>query len=550
MFNQFHDILPGSGVKETVEHALGLFQENLANTGMIRTRSLRALAGKIDTSALAPDCAAAGADMGLGAGVGNDAWWGDVSTLGAGECGADPFVVFNPAPFTRDEQVQLKVWNRELPDGHVLIRDSEGKAVVGQVIERGNYWGHSFAVVSFPAKALPAMGYRAYVVDIGAGEAPASPAYVKETGRPIYGLGYVQAQMANPLVMGNEHLELTISGEAGGIISCIDKATGEEFVGDGVLGAIEREQEAPHGMTAWQLGAIVDTAQPLADAVLTMTQRGPNVATVQLAGKHNDSDYRLTISLAAGSREIGFDLDVNWLERGDPETGVPALRASFPLGIEDGKANFEIACGHIERDTDGGESPALNWVDLSGIGYDGDVTMGATLLNDCKYGHQVFEDAIRLTLLRSSYDPDPLPEIGRHNIRFALVPHVGAFDAGEATRAGYAFNHPVITVGTTVHEGELPAESALVEVLTPGVMLSGIKRAEDSGALVIRVYEFGGRDAEAQVRVSSLLAEADSAATSADILERPGEDNTASMAGDVVTVKVKAYGVATVVVGG
>ena len=84
MFIQFHDILPGSGVRETVEHAMGSFQENLASTGMIRTRALRGLAGKIDTSKLTADCALAGQDMGLGAGVGNDAWWGNVSTLGEG----------------------------------------------------------------------------------------------------------------------------------------------------------------------------------------------------------------------------------------------------------------------------------------------------------------------------------------------------------------------------------------------------------------------------------------------------------------------------------
>ena len=549
MFIQFHDILPGSGVKETVEHALGLFQENLASTGMIRTRSLRALAGKMDTSMLAAASAAPGADMGLGAGVGNDAWWGDVSTLGAGECGADPFIVFNPAPCVRDEVVRLKVWNRELPDEQVIVRDTTGKAVVGQVIERGNDWGHTFAVVAFQANALPPMGHKGYVVDLGAGDAPTGATYVKETGRPIYTLGYAQSQMANPVIIGNEHLELTISGEAGGIISAIDRETDEDFVGDGVLGAIEREQEAPHAMTAWQLGAIVDTVQPLADSVLTITHRGPSVAAVQLTGKHNDSDYRLVISLAAGSRQIDFDLDVNWLERGDPATGVPALRASFPLDIEDGRANFEIACGSIERKPDGGESPALNWTDLTGTAIDEDVKLGGTLLNDCKYGYQVFEDAVRLTLLRSSCDPDPLPEIGRHKIRYALVPHVGEFDRAAAIHAGYAFNHALIAVGTTVHDGELPADGSSLEILTPNVMLSGIKKAEGSDALVIRVYEFEGKDTEAQIRVSPILAAADSAAIEVCILEQRCAEDTASMSDDIVTVKVPAYGVATIMVG-
>ena len=551
MFIQFHDILPGSGVRETVEHAMGLFQENLANTGMIRTRSLRALAERVDTSRLGPATGAGGTDTGLGGGAGDGAWWGGVSTLGAGASGGDPFVVFNPAPFERDELARVKVWNREL-SGPVKVRDSEGNVVCGQVIETGNYWGHSFAVVAFPAKALPALGYRAYTIEAGSAEAGDDAAYVRETGRPLYGLGYVHAQSLNPVVMGNEHLELTVSAEEGGITELTDKASGKRLTCFcHALGAIEREQEAPHGMTAWQLGAITDRIEPLGNGALEVLQGGPNLAAVRLTGKHNDSEYRLTISLAAGSRQVGFDLDVNWLERGDPQSGVPTLRVSFPMGIENSKANFEIACGAIERPADGEEAPALNWVDLTGTlwGQEDEIA-GATLINDSKYGHQINEDTLRMTLLRSSYDPDPLPELGRHEIRYGLAPHFGPFDPGEAIRAGYAFNHPLIPVGTTVHERELAPQDSALEILTPNVMLSGLKKAEDSDGLIVRLYEFGGEETEAQVRLSSMLCEPSSAAVETDLLEQPAEANTARMEGDVLTVRLPAFGIATVRVGG
>jgi alpha-mannosidase len=36
LFNQFHDILPASGVRQTREHALGLFQEVGAITGSVK----------------------------------------------------------------------------------------------------------------------------------------------------------------------------------------------------------------------------------------------------------------------------------------------------------------------------------------------------------------------------------------------------------------------------------------------------------------------------------------------------------------------------------
>lgn len=552
MFLQFHDILPGSGVKETIEHAMGLFQENLARTGSIRTQALRDLAARVDTSALAPTEDATGADMGLGGGAGNGAWWGGVTTLGAGAAGSDPFLVFNPAPFRRDELVRLKIWDRDLPD-LVSVRDAGGGRVAGQIVERGDYWGHRFAVVAFPARQLPASGYRAYTVEAGSADSPAAPCYFRETGRPVYGLGYAHAQYTNPVLIGNEHLEVAVSATAGGIISILDRASGIEFVEEGmVLGALDRELEAPHGMTAWMLGPIIDSAQPLANGTVEALQRGPNEAAVRLRGRHGQSDYSLVVSLAAGSRQINFDLDVNWLERGDPGTGIPVLRASFPLAVTEGQANFEIACGTIERPADGEESPALNWADLSGesLAKPG-ATVGAALLNDCKYGHQLSDDELRLTLIRSSYDPDPLPEIGRHNIRYALVPHVGDFaeNAGDIVRQGYAFNHAVIPVGTTVHSGELPAEISGLEVLTPNVMLSGVKQAEDGEGLIVRLYEFAGEETQAEVRLHESLVGTEASAIETDLLERPLEQSTATLAEGALNVTIPANGIATVRLG-
>ena len=65
--------------------------------------SMRAIAERLDTSALGGSADLS--DAGLGAGAGNGSWWGGVSTVGTGAAGSDPFVVFNPAPFERHELV-------------------------------------------------------------------------------------------------------------------------------------------------------------------------------------------------------------------------------------------------------------------------------------------------------------------------------------------------------------------------------------------------------------------------------------------------------------
>jgi alpha-mannosidase len=550
MFLQFHDILPGSGVKETVEHAMGLFQESLANTTIIRTRALRACAELVDTKALLPGDVA-GSDLGLGGGAGNEAWWGGVSTLGAGPAGCDPFVVYNLAPFARDELVRVKIWNRDYQDGHVRVRDPQGSVMAGQIVERGDYWGHRFVVVAFPTRALPGIGFRAFVVEPGAppAEPDTVPVTVKPLGRPVYTLGYVGAQLLDPVEIENEHLRIVITPEAGGITSCEIKGTETDIAGDTALGAIVREQEAPHGMTAWQLGTIVDRRWVLQGAVMRVVHAGPHVATVELHKRDGDSDYRLRISLAAGSRQVDFDLDVNWLERGDPATGVPMLRAWFPTDLWNTRATREIACGTIEWEPDAAEVPALNWVDLTGYTMGEGTEAGLTVLNDCKYGHSISEEEIKLTLIRSSYDPDPLPELGRHTIRFAMAPHTGVVDAAEATRAGYAFNHPVVPIGTTVHEGPSGAEAAMLTVRTDNVMFSGLKQAEDSEALILRLYEIAGRETEAEVWVPDYVAPLDAPVVETDLLEQPLAASTARREGETLTVTLPPYGIATVRIG-
>ncbi|MFD0713301.1 hypothetical protein [Paenibacillus sp. GCM10027626] len=50
LFSQFHDILPGSGVIETREHALGQFQNTMATANSSRHRALQAISASIDTS--------------------------------------------------------------------------------------------------------------------------------------------------------------------------------------------------------------------------------------------------------------------------------------------------------------------------------------------------------------------------------------------------------------------------------------------------------------------------------------------------------------------
>lgn len=543
LFNHFHDILPGSGVHATYEYTQGLFQEIQAMAGSVRARALRKLASNVNTAGAAQcKISTLGSSLGdsLGAGAGDPGVPGGVTARSAGALCAEPFMIYNQKPWTRSETVYAKVWNKKLADDRVIVRDPNGKEAKGQVVGRGNYWGHDFATIAFRAENVPALGYKVYAID----NAPA----------PVQGKGaWIDRELPegtetmiseiNEGVMENEHLRVTVDLAAGAITHLVDKKTGFDYVPEGrFLGVIEAYQEVPHGMTAWVIGQISSVEELNSGWQTHVTQRGPNRAAMSCSRAWRDSRLSVEISLAAGSRAVDFSLRIHWVERGTPETGVPMLRAAFPVNVNDGVPTYEIPFGSQKRKQSLQEIPALKWADLS------DRERGLTLVNSNKYGHSCSDNTLRLTLLRSSYDPDPLPEIADHEISFAVIPHEGPLDVAAATRAGEEFNSPLAVVSSTVQEGKLPAEKSFVEVLTPNVFISAIKKAEDSSALVVRMFEMAGKKTTAKIRISD-LAKPGSPAVETDILERPVPKSTAKMDGDVLSVSVPAFGQATVKIG-
>jgi len=530
MFNQFHDILPGSGVHGTYEYAQGLFQEILARTGAIRARGLRSLAAKVDTMGMG---GASGLGPGTGAGAGDESALGRVSTLSGGGVSAEPFLVFNPNPWERDDVVTAKIWDRDIPEDMVAVRTPQGGEFAGQVVGKGKYWGHEFVTVVFPVEKLPPVGYRIYSVSRSY-----SPLIPPEGVR------------ADDNVMENQFLRVEIDQESGAVSSLFDKRTGHEFVPEGKrLGLLEWLLEAPHGMTAWEIGQIVERMNLTQGATTEVIHKGPYLATIRTNRRFRNSRFTMDISLKTGVPRVEFVLRIEWLERGGPDYGVPMLKIRFPLALEEGKPLFEIPFGHIQRPANGEEVPALRWVDLSGKRPGGQGKVGVTLVNDCKYGHSVRGDEIKLTLLRSSYDPDPLPELGNHEIRFALVPHGEDWGPSDATKAGCEFNHLPEVIATDVHKGVLPKERGFLSVSPSNVLLSGVKKAEDDDGLIIRLYETEGRQTEARVHFDPSLVKPDSSAVEVDLLERVISERTAKMEGEILKVMVPAFGITSVKIG-
>ena len=178
------------------------------------------------------------------------------------------------------------------------------------------------------------------------------------------------------------------------------------------------------------------------------------------------------------------------------------------------KAKFEV-CGH-------------RWADLSEHGY------GVSLLNDCKYGYDIYDNRMRMTLLRSPNHPDPTADEGFHTFTYALYPHEGDWRNG-TVREAYLLNNP-IEVHPAAGSG-LPGP--LAQVMSDHAALDTIKAAEDGRGVVVRLYECFGSRGKVNVRFGKQPARVwECNLMEQDEYELPCEDAQ-------VTLTVKPYEIRT-----
>lgn len=565
LFSHFHDILPGSGVPDTRTFNQGTFQRVMAATGMVKTHSLRAIAAAVDTSFAGgddlPEVATANEAQGFGGGAGRRSQWGDVSDAGHVVDGPRPVVVFNPTTWERNEVVKMTVWDAQtgiapgpLKEKTFVVRDADGATVPAQRMSVGSYWGHEYVDLAFPAKIGP-LGYTAYSVEEGEAEGYEAGTKAEIAMEGGWGVNL----RGGSYVIENEFLRVAFSKDTAGIVSFVDKRSGREFVDpDAPMAMLEYVLERPQSGSAWIFGDTQrrDEALEVVAFGAHMDDRwrsdasgsSPHVASAAAKVKVGQSHFTITFELNSGQPWLDVTVAGRWLERGNKDIGIPQLSIRFPIGLADAKARYEIPFGSIERNEEPGrEVPGLRWADVTGTLKAGGEPAGMAVLNDCKYGHSLDGSTMRITLIRATYDPDPLPEIGDHVIRMALAPHGADATVADLTRLGAGFNHPLQPVNTDVHGGKLPPRLASgVACSAPNVLVSQIKKAEDDAGVVFRLHETDGKDTDATVTLDAALMGAPKSASEVHFIERPLSDNSANATANGFTVRVPAYGIASV----
>ncbi len=217
--------------------------------------------------------------------------------------------------------------------------------------------------------------------------------------------------------------------------------------------------------------------------------------TVRFTREFGASQFIQRMVLDADSRVLRFDCMVDWQEQ------HKLLKVAFPVTVSSEEATYETQFGHVRRPTHSRTSRARamfevcaqRWADL------GDESFGVALLNDCKYGYDIHDSVIRLTLLRAPTHPDPNADCGWHHFTYALMPHPGDFRQTGVIEAAEDLNAPLRVIRGGLPTGQ---SRSLVEVSTPQVIVEAIKRAEDSDATIVRLYEAWGGSCRALIRTT------------------------------------------------
>lgn len=480
LLNQFHDIIPGSSVREVYVDSARDYEEIASRGEGIVQERMNALAAQVHTN-------------------------------GA----ASPVLVVRTTPGGTCEPVRVPPLPGSLP-GSVRCGDASGP--VQMVHEDGQPW------ILFQDSVLPG-GY----------------------GYCVYELSGDPFQEPNPFVVSNSVLDngvLRVELDDNGLICSIwDREAGREVVPNGErANRLELYDDKPLSWDAWDIDIYYrETGRTLAELEsLEAVEAGPVRGAIRIVRSFGKSRIVQTMRLARGSRRIEFVTEADWHE------AHRMLRVAFPVAINSGRATYEIQYGHVERPTHANTSwdlarfevAAQKWVDLS----EGDY--GVALLNDCKYGHNVWGSTLSLTLLRSPKAPDPTADMGEHKFTYALLPHQGDFRQGSVPLHAYGLNCPPRALRMPPGQrGPLPPAEAWFTVDRPGVIIEAVKKAEDEEAVVVRLYEAYNTRGPVHLRTSLPIA----SAHLCDLLERDEEplavsQNTVSFAispFEIVTLKLR-----------
>ncbi|MDR0999037.1 MAG: alpha-mannosidase [Treponema sp.] len=292
----------------------------------------------------------------------------------------------------------------------------------------------------------------------------------------------------------------------GRLTSLYDKQTKRETL-SGPGNELQIFEDRPKSSDAWEIEATIDLKREFFGKLvsLKLEETGPLFTRIRFVWTYNKSKITQDMILYAAHKRIDFKTQVDWQERSK------LLKVSFPVDINSVNARYEIQYGSLERNTTRSTSwdeaqfevVGHQWADYSEKGF------GVALMNDSKYGYDIKEGLMRLSLLKSAEHPDPEADRGLHEFSYAVYVHGGSWHESDLIPLAWDLNAPLVTTPGKTPLGDLVRISAGA--------LDAVKKSEDGKDLIIRLHEHHGGRSPLKIEFAVPI----SAWAEADLMENP-----------------------------
>lgn len=457
--NQFHDIIPGSSIKEVYQDSAVEYQK--AHT------------------------------------IASEIW------TAYKEAETEVYTIFNSVPWERKDLLKIRKTTNNQTGKWV---NSQGEFLQAQSTE--NEWTIQVTV--------PSMGYSTIYFESQEeiNNDQTSPFSIFEDG------------------VETPYIELKWD-QNGHIVSLYDKKHKRSVLKEGEKGnVIQVFEDKPLFWDAWDIDIFYQQKmEEITDLVkCEVVETGPLTIEIEFTWSYKESLIVQKMVLYSDTSRIDFVSNVNWHE---PKKLV---KVAFPVDIRTTEATYDIQYGNVKRPTHWNtswdwarfESVGHQWVDISEKGY------GVSLLNDCKYGHDIKDNVLRLTLLKTSTYPDPEADIGVHEFTYSLYPHRGDWYEGKTVKEAWSVNNPLSWDKRKMEHDTF----SLITTKNENIMIDAVKKAEDAHEVIIRIHDFSGGREEVELESDRSI----SAWQECDLMENPiGEVNH----DDMIQVTVKPYEIKT-----
>ncbi|MFE4569445.1 alpha-mannosidase [Paenibacillus chitinolyticus] len=419
--NQFHDIIPGSSIREVYEDSVIEYEEAEAIGRAVDTQAVAAIAAGKDSS------------------------------------GASAYTVWNSSPWTVTELVTIAA-PQHGESGQWL--DLQGSVLRAQLHDE---------VWTVEVKNIPPMGYTTVKFAADSGQAAStSPFAWNHNGieTPFYVLEWNAQGQLTRIYDKEQRREVLAPGERGNVLQLFE--------------------DKPLAHEAWDIDLFYqENMQEIRDFKgAELIEEGPLRAVIRFNWVYRNSSISQDLVVYGGHPRIDFVTEADWHEQ------KQLLKAAFPVDIRTTEATFDIQFGNVKRpnhwntswDWARFETVGHQWADLSDRGY------GVSLLNDCKYGYDIKANVMRLTLIKCATHPDTHADQGHHAFTYSLLPHRGDWLQGQTVKQAWMLNSPLRASEGTA---EVPSRS-MFTLSGDTAMISAVKKAEDSGKVIVRVHDYSG----------------------------------------------------------